>query len=281
MSADSGADGADGVVDRAVPTTEFDADTRVKPAGGGRYTAAIADRWQAIGGTANGGYLLAVTSRALCRESPLPDPLVLSAFFLRAGVAGPARIDTELVRSGRRLATVQGSLHQSGREVLRVVGSFTDLDGAEGRTVIRNERPALPPPEQCVDPVSALHLPPGSVAERVEYRFPAVTGWWRGEPTGDPSAEFWMRFRDGRDADSLGLAMLVDAAAPVVLELGVAGSVTVELTVHLRDRPAPGWLACRVSTRHVTGGYHEEDFEVWDARGRLVAQSRQLALLAD
>jgi hypothetical protein len=49
--------------------------------------------------------------------------------------------------------------------------------------------------------------------------------------------------------------------------------------VHVRARPAPGWLACRVLTRHVIGGYHEEDFEVWDSRGTLVAQSRQLALL--
>ena len=44
-------------------------------------------------------------------------------------------------------------------------------------------------------------------------------------------------------------------------------------------RPAPGWLACRVTTRYVMHGYHEEDFEIWDARGTLVAQSRQLAML--
>lgn len=91
--------------------------------------------------------------------------------------------------------------------------------------------------------------------------------------------EFWMRFRDGRDADPLSLPLLVDAAAPVVLDLGETGSATVELTVHLRARPAPGWLACRSTTRFVIGGYHEEDFEIWDSTGALVAQSRQLALL--
>ncbi len=64
-----------------------------------------------------------------------------------------------------------------------------------------------------------------------------------------------------------------------ILDLGEVGSATVELTVHVRARPAPGWLACRSTTRFVAGGFHEEDFEIWDGAGVLVAQSRQLALL--
>jgi hypothetical protein len=49
--------------------------------------------------------------------------------------------------------------------------------------------------------------------------------------------------------------------------------------MHVRARPAPGGLACRVSTNYLIDGYHEEDFEISDSTGRLVAQSRQLALL--
>jgi Thioesterase-like superfamily len=80
------------------------------------------------------------------------------------------------------------------------------------------------------------------------------------------------------DADLRSLPLLVDSTAPSVLELGVT-STTIQLTVHLRAHPAPGWLACRATTRFVSGGYHEEDFEVWDSTGTLVAQSRQLALI--
>jgi hypothetical protein len=89
----------------------------------------------------------------------------------------------------------------------------------------------------------------------VEYRVAALPGWALGRPSGRASMEFWMRYRDGRDADSLSLPALVDAAAPVILD------------------------ACRSTTRFVAGGFHEEDFEIWDGAGVLVAQSSQLALL--
>jgi acyl-CoA thioesterase len=113
----------------------------------------------------------------------------------------------------------------------------------------------------------------------VEYRVPELPGWRTGKPSGKLSTEFWMRLKGGRVADPLSLVFLVDAAAPVVMEIGATGSSTIELTVHVRKRAAPGWLACRAGTRHVFGGYHEEDFEIWDSQGNLVAQSRQLAIL--
>jgi acyl-CoA thioesterase len=193
-----------------LPDHPFDADTRLRATARGEYEATITDRWSALGGVPNGGYLLALCLHALKWDSPLPDPLVASATYLRPPVAGPAEIRTEAVRAGRRVATAQARLLQDGVEAVRVLASFADL---------------------------------------------------------------------GRDADLVALAMLVDAAAPAVLELGETGSATIQLTVHLRAHPAPGWLACRSATRHVAGGYHEEDFEIWDSRGVLVAQSRQLAVL--
>jgi acyl-CoA thioesterase len=259
----------------------FDADTAVAPAGDGRYEAHLTDRWTALGGTPNGGYMLAVCLRALAAEMPLPDPLVTSAYFLRPGAIGAAEIRTELVRSGRRTATGQSTLHQDGREIVRLVATFGDLGNAGGRTAAFASAPELPPPGEAVDMLDGGSLPGVTITERVEYRAARRPGWTRGEPGGEPRLEFWMRFRDGREPDPLALTALVDAAAPAVLDLGVRGSATLELTVHVRRRPAPGWLACRASTRHVIGGYHEEDFEIWDSRGRLVAQSRQFALLPE
>jgi hypothetical protein len=121
-----------------------------------------------------------------------------------------------------------------------VTAAFSDLRAAPGRTVVLAEKPALPPPQQAIDLMGDRVIPELTIAQRVEYRVAARPGWARGEPSGRPRQELWMRFRDGREPDLLSLASLVDAAAPPVLELGEAGSATVELTVHLRAHPAPG-----------------------------------------
>jgi acyl-CoA thioesterase len=256
----------------------FDTDTAIRATGDGAYDAELTDRWTALGGTPNGGYMLAVALRALQADMPFPDPLVTSAHFLRPGVVGPATVETAVVRAGRRVATGEARLVQDGKEIVRLLSTFGDL-AQEGRTLVLNDPPDLPPPEATPALLNDGTMPGVSITEQLEYRTPQRPGWIRGEPGGNPQLDFWMRFRDGRDPDALALAALVDGAAPAVLDIGAPGSATVELTVHVRARPAPGWLACRTSTRHVIGGYHEEDFEIWDSTGQLVAQSRQFALL--
>ena len=83
---------------------------------------------------------------------------------------------------------------------------------------------------------------------------------------------------DGREPDPVMLLLAADALPPATFDLGLYGwAPTLELTVHVRASPAPGWLRIRHATRNFAGGLFEEDAEVWDSAGRLVAQSRQLA----
>lgn len=266
------------------PATEhpFDVDTRVDRSSDGRFEATLSDRWNALGGVINGGYYVAVCLRALHEVLPHPDPVAVSTFFLRRGAPGPAEVRTDIARQGRRISAGEASLCQGGQELVRTTATFADLDQGQGLTEVLAKKPDLPAPEEAIDPIGDARLPGVTMTDHVEFRYPDSPGWRKGQPSGDPSVEFWIRFTGGRDADTLSLPLLVDGAAPAVLELGVAGSTTLQLTTHVRGRPAPGWLACRVTTRYVIGGYHEEDFEIWDTRGNLAAQARQLALvLAD
>ena len=256
----------------------FDADTWVAASDvSGCFAASLSGRWNGTNGAVNGGYMLAICLRALGPVMPFPDPVVVSGFFLRPGTAGPALVRTSLTRAGRRISFGEAVLSQGGKDVVRAAAAFAALGAArplfvDGAPVFADGAPpVLPPPSDCVGvPVGSFGV--ATIAERVEFRSASLPGWFRGSPTGRPSSEFWMRFADGREADLFALPLLVDSTAPSVLELGMT-STTVQLTVHLRAHPAPGWLACRAAARFVSDGYHEEDFEVWDSAGRLVAQS--------
>jgi acyl-CoA thioesterase len=261
----------------------FDADSRVTATGSdGEYAAELTGRWNGTAGAVNGGYMLSTCLRALAPAMPFSDPVVVSGFFLKPGMAGPASIRTSVIRSGRSTAFGESALVQGGKEVVRATAAFARL-GRDGPVFTDGGPPELPPPEDCPGTLADARDSAGDgdlarIAERIEFRSPAQPRWRGGRPSGRPASEFWMRFADGRDADLFALPLLVDSTAPAVLDLG-AGSTTIQLTVPLRARPAPGWLACRVATRFVGGGYHEEDFEIWDSAGVLVAQSRQLALI--
>ena len=260
---------------------EFDEDTAVTAAGGGAYRIDISPRWN-VGDKPNGGYLLALALRAAAAELPHPHPFTSTAHYLRAAEPGPALVDVEVIRAGRTHATAEARVIQNDTEIVRVLTSFGDLSALDGPTKVTGTPPDLPPIEQCLR--GRARLPSGDVvaiAERFETAVhPDTLGWVMGKPTGVARVAAWLRLVDGREPDPLMLTMVVDALPPPVFDLGAAGWVpTIELTAHVRALPAPGWLREVATTRFLQGGYLEEDAEVWDSEGTLVAQSRQLARL--
>ncbi|WP_328447873.1 thioesterase family protein [Streptomyces sp. NBC_00386] len=265
--------------------SEFDRDTAVTPRGAGVYDVDLSAGWTIINAV-NGGYLLAVLGRALADALPHSDPFTVSAHYLTASQPGPAVIRTDVVRTGRTLSTGQASLFQyddEGREVerIRVLASYGDLDTLPDDVRTTALPPAIPPMDQCFGPQDAPAPIPGSsaITDRLFLKLdPATLGWALGAPSGKGEMRAWFGLADGRDADPLSLLLAVDALPPTAFEIGLSGWVpTVELTVHVRSRPAPGPLRVSITTRNLAGGFLEEDAEVWDSEDRLVAQSRQLA----
>jgi hypothetical protein len=250
--------------------------------GAGEYAADLAAGWQ-VGGGLNGGYLLAVLGNALRAALPgKPDPIAVSAYYLSASVPGPATVSVDVRRDGGSLATAALDLRQGDDVRITALATVGDL-GRLGRDVgATAEEPHLPPPEDCVPNSMA---PPelrtvAPLMDRFDMRFhPDHVGWTVGAPSGNGELAAWFRLVDGREPDPISLLLVVDALPPVTFDLGMPGwAPTLELTAHVRARPAPGWLKVRHATRNLAGGMFEEDCEVWDSTGRLVAQSRQLAL---
>ncbi|ANW17951.1 thioesterase family protein [Streptomyces clavuligerus] len=272
-------------VQASIGDSEFDRDTAVTLRAPGVHEARLSAGWT-IFGAVNGGYLLALTGRALSGTLPHPDPFTVSAHYLSASRPGPAVIRTETVRTGRTLSTGQASLVQyeeDGTEVerIRVLATHGDLDGLAPEVRTSARPPAIPPYERCPGPADApVSLPGGAeIMDRLAVRLdPATAGWVLGAPSGRGEMRGWFGLADGRDPDPLALLLAVDALPPTSFDLGLKGwTPTVELTVHIRCRPAPGPLRVAISTRNLAGGFLEEDAEIWDSADRLVAQSRQLA----
>ncbi|AWW37424.1 TesB-like acyl-CoA thioesterase 3 [Streptomyces sp. AS58] len=268
-----------------IGNSEFDRDTAVVRRAEGVYDIDLSAGWTIISAV-NGGYLLAVLGRALADALPHADPFTISAHYLTASRPGPAVVRTDVVRTGRSLSTGQASLLQRdehGQEVerIRVIASYGDLDTLPDDVRTTAKPPAIPPIEQCFGPEDGPAPVPGSsaITDRLMLKLdPSTLGWALGAPSGKGEMRAWFGLKDGRDADPLSLLLAVDALPPTAFELGISGWVpTVELTVHVRCRPAPGPLRVSVATRNLAGGFLEEDAEVWDSADRLVAQSRQLA----
>lgn len=260
---------------------EYDRHIHVEPTGDGTFAADLTEGWM-VGGGVNGGYLLAVVGNAVRHAVPTrPDPIAMSAYYLSATTPGTATVRTRVLREGGSIATVSADLVQDGVTRITTLATYGDL-GALGDDVRTTAaEPTMPPPEECVPNTMA---PPevraiAPLMDRFDMRFdPACIGWAVGEPSGEGMLQAWFRLHDDREPDPISLLTVVDALPPVTFDLGMPGwAPTLELTAHVRARPAPGWLKVRHETRNMAGGMFEEDCEVWDSTGRLVAQSRQLA----
>ncbi|HUD36359.1 MAG TPA: thioesterase family protein [Streptosporangiaceae bacterium] len=281
--------------------TVFDEATAVTKDGEGRYLAHPDQRFAIVApgsstpAAVNGGVMLATVLRAVLDCSPLPHPVATSAHFLRVPRLAPALIEVTWLRAGRTAATAQATLSQDDEPILatiittgtvpasRPAPADEPADGAE--LSWSGAAPAMPALQECVDlgPWRGTEADDGTLGYAGQVSMlldPAVTGWRSGEPSGLPEMRGYFRFREERDPDALMLAVAVDGLPPVVFGLGATGwAPTVELTMHMRLVPAPGLLAVHARCRQVSGGWFDEEAEVWDSAGNLVAQSRQIARL--
>lgn len=264
---------------------EFDGATAVRADGAGRWSVDVAEGWD-IRGNANGGYVMSLLAAAMRAEVERPDPVSITVHYLAPLAPGPASIATDVVKRGRRLATVTASLVHGGRESARAIASFGEVGAGSEQAPFAHlgiAPPDLPPPDECRRRSPKEGGVPLALMDRLDLRLhPDDTGFVTGSPPGRAEARGWFAFADGRPIDALSVLLACDAFPPPLFNLiGVPGWVpTIELTVHLRARPSGGPLQCRFVTDSLHGGTFVEDGAVWDGDGTLVAMSRQVGLIA-
>jgi len=266
---------------------DFDRETRADKTGENQWQLTLAPDWN-ISGNPNGGYLLGCLLRSMASLLPgHPDPVSVTTHYLRPGVPQKqAVLNADIVRAGRRTATMTGTLLQDGKPRIITTATFSNLasphDLKNPESPNRSQTiaaPDLPSPDQCVD---RMHLAQGvdlAILSRVDVRVDPQ--YQTPGKSAEAAMAGWIRFADERPADILALPLFCDAFPPSIFSLyGTIGWVpTVELGVHIRQRPAPGWIKAQFSTRDIAGDLFIEDGLLWDESDQLVAQSRQLQMI--
>jgi hypothetical protein len=282
-----------GEADKTDPRFEFDRATQIFREESQdisvAYSTKVHPGWD-IMGNANGGYLLALVGHALSDATGRPDCITITAHYLAPCPAGDARIVVTPVRSGRRFATATASLFlltdTGEKEIIRVLATLGDLAHDPGGPSRMDEQTTFPPRgllpfEECVGMAESATTNFAYIHGRLGTRVnPGDIHFRYGLKYGQALIRGWFAFNDERPIDTRALLLASDAFPPSVfnLDLPTAWVPTIELTVHTRAIPAPGPVACIFSTRYIQNGLLEEDGEMWDSNGVLVAQSRQLAL---
>lgn len=235
-------------------------------------------RW-GINGKIHGGYLLRWLASAVVTEDH-PHPLAVSAHFLRAPDAGTASIEVEVLRHGRRVTQARANLHQGGTACIEALVTSGHLDPDATPLWSASAPPALPPADECLRMVPEPM--PGFRVGCLEFvdvlADPATIGFASGVKNEGGRVAARAVMAGGKDVSVLDLLVVCDVLPPVTFDLGVPGWVpTVELTAYVRAVPAPGPVVVEHRARLLEDGWLDEECDVWDSRGRLVCQARQLA----
>lgn len=247
------------------------------------YTGRIRPGWD-IFGIANGGYILSMAARAMSDKADGRELVSITGYFSNPGRPGPVTVHVTPVKTGRGFSTVRAEVVDDTRPLVTVLGAYADAGRPiSASEIVHGSPPDMAPPDECVRavPSSGGPLPPPFMDKVQVMLHPEDATAFSGERTGIARIRGWFRLLEGEQPDPLAAVLASDAFPPAVFNstLPLKWTPTLDLTVHIRDPRPREWLKCQFRTRFVTGGLLEEDGEIWDEHGELIAQSRQLALV--
>ncbi len=130
--------------------------------GPGRWEAELAEGWDIFGST-NGGYLMAVATRAMEGEAEGRTLISATGTYLNRATAGPVTVDVAVAKVGRSLSTLRATVSRDGRDLVFVTAEFAVTDPSSRQdALLLGAPPVLPPTDECLPmvPASDAPLPP-------------------------------------------------------------------------------------------------------------------------
>jgi acyl-Coa thioesterase superfamily protein/acyl-CoA thioesterase superfamily protein len=265
------------------------------PAGDGVYDGELNEHWT-IGPKVHGGAMLALCANAAVNEhsrgqegsdsgvhtSGAVQPIAVSGNFLWAPDPGPMRVVTTVRKRGRRVSLIDVELNQDNRTAVRAAVTLGDPEHHVLPLLSVNPVVSLmtPDPPPGLEPIGPGHPMEDIVhlAHGCDIR-PSLTTFTPRTDGGPPVIEYWVRPK-GVAPDVLFALLCGDVSAPVTFGVNRTGwAPTVQLTAYLRALPADGWLRVLCTTVQIGQDWFDEDHIVVDCEGRIIVQSRQLAMV--
>lgn len=262
--------------------TTFEQETAVEEISPGNYRANVAKGWWVVRGP-HGGYLASITLRALKSAVGEADRHIrsLTVHYFDAPHEGEMEIETTIERSGGSITNASARMTQDGRNLGVALGVFSQH--WTGPDFFDATPPEIPPIEDAFKvPHEGPNIPP--FLGNFDMRWAMGAAPYSGAD--EALIGGWFRMDEPQVADDIVVATYMDAWPPVMFPIVTEPIVapTLDLTIHFRrelplaDLDPEDFLIGRFYSHMSHDGFFEEDGELWAADGRLLAQSRQLAL---
>lgn len=253
----------------------------------GQFDAALNEHWT-IGPKPHGGVMIALCANAArtayavgaAGGAEAAHPIAVSANYLSAPDPGPVRLVTTIRKRGRRIGLMDVELVQGDRACVHAVVTLGEPE--HDAEPLFSDNPVTP--LMSLDPPADVPaIGPGHSAADINHlsrgcdiRPLVVDSVTDG---GAPEFRVWVRPKVG-PVDELFALMCGDISLPVPYAVGRRGwAPTVQLTAYLRGIPADGWLRVVCNTTEIGREWFDEDHTVVDSTGRIVVQTRQLAMV--
>jgi acyl-coenzyme A thioesterase PaaI-like protein len=246
----------------------------------------VINRHWTIGPKVHGGAMLALCANAALMSfgdsTGDVQPIAVTGNFLWAPDPGPMRLVATVRKRGRRVSLVDVELHQGERVAVRASVTLGDPEHHVPPLLSFNPVVPLmtPEPPPGLEPIGPGHPMADIVhlAHGCDIR-PALHTLGPRSDGGPPVFEYWVRPK-GVAPDVLFALLCGDVSAPVTFAVGRSGwAPTVQLTAYLRAMPADGWLRVMCTAVQIGQDWFDEDHIVVDCEGRIIVQSRQLAMV--
>ena len=239
-----------------------------------------------VGNTPHGGYLLALMNKAMTEVLPHPSAINSNIYYLDRTEPEQAELHVEVVRRSKGSSMGQVKLIQNNKITCLYSSICSDFQYMKGHSGLETPMPEIINSVQQDDfkVMNYENFKLGSTPSFIQQLNMSVHpdhAWWDREISTDAAEARCSAYLElqGGVADTFVLSYLADILPPVVQnKYGPLGWVpTLTLTCNIRQLPKTNLLFIDGIAKDISNGYFEQDCNIWDMSGNLVATSRQLA----